>query len=105
MRTYEQWQGKFGSVGVVTVMYDDWTRDREVLIAERESLLSQVKELQEAGRKAAEGGVAAANELMTEFLSKTRAANWGVINQGLLDCDALLALLIRIDKALEERKK
>ena len=31
-----------------------------------------------------EGGGAAAEELMTEYVSKQRAAKWGVINKGLL---------------------
>ena len=53
-------------------------------------LRSEIEALREMGRKAAEGGKAAADELMTEFIGKKRAADWGIINEGLLACDALL---------------
>ena len=32
----------------------------------------------------------AANELMTEYVSKKRAANWGVINQAMVDASAAI---------------
>jgi hypothetical protein len=77
--------------------YAEDKRKAEQRIKELEGL---VRELREAGQKAAEGGKAAADELMYEGISKTRAANWGVINQGLLACDALLRLLPHADAAL-----
>ena len=45
--------------------------------------------------KALSGAMKAASELMTEFISKKRAANWGVINDGLCEAGRVLALLAR----------
>ena len=50
---------------------------------------ARVRELEEAGREM----MAAANELMTEFVSKRRAANWCVINDA----------MVRMGKALARR--
>jgi hypothetical protein len=41
-------------------------------------------------RRTLKGALAAADELMTEFISKRRAANWGVLNRGLYDAEVLL---------------
>ena len=38
-------------------------------------------------RKLLQGALAASDELMTEFVSKKRAANWGVINEGLYNAE------------------
>jgi len=66
--------------------------------ADRAALAAALRKAYEGGvrelaRKAAEGGEAAADELMTEFISKKRAANWGIINEGLLACGALIRAL------------
>lgn len=59
-----------------------------------------LREAREALEAAAKGGEAAADELMTEFISKKRAANWGIINGGLLACGTALRILPRLDAAL-----
>ncbi len=63
-----------------------------------------VRELRDAAQKAAEGGIAAADELMTEFISKKRAAKWDIINQGLLACDKLRVVVARATAALKRRE-
>ena len=72
--------------------------DRDKAEAARAALAAALRKAYEPGvrelaRKAAEGGEAAADELMTEFISKKRAANWGIINEGLLACGALIRAL------------
>jgi len=47
----------------------------------------RVRELEEAGREM----MTAANELMTEFVSRTRAAHWGLINDALVKMGNALA--------------
>lgn len=49
-------------------------------------------------RKIIKGALAAADELMSEFVSKKRAANWGVINDGLYNAE-------RMEKELKEIRK
>jgi hypothetical protein len=40
--------------------------------------------------EAVKGALAACNELMTEFISKRRAAKWDVINEGLMKAEAFV---------------
>lgn len=44
-------------------------------------------------RRGIKGALAAADELMAEFISKTRAANWGVLNSGLYEAERLASQL------------
>lgn len=48
---------------------------------------SEYQLLREEAEAAVKGAIAAANELMTEFVSKRRAADWGIINDGLLKAE------------------
>ena len=41
-------------------------------------------------RRTLKGALRASDELMTEFISKRRAANWGVLNNGLYNAEQLL---------------
>jgi len=41
-------------------------------------------------RRVLKGVLAASDEIMTEFISKKRAANWKVINDGLFNAEQML---------------
>ena len=85
-------------LGIPCKVLDDALARAEKAEAARAALAAALRKAYEPGvrelaRKAAEGGEAAADELMTEFISKKRAANWGIINEGLLACGALIRAL------------
>lgn len=42
-------------------------------------------------RRVLKGVIAAAGELMTEFVSKQRACNWGVANEGMYNAERMAA--------------
>ena len=69
--------------------------------AEHERAEQLEKELCES-RKAAKMAIAAMDELMTEFVSKKRAANWGIINEACMACQSQAADLA--DAPKEEPK-
>jgi len=56
------------------------TSSRLCIYCEREELKGKLMDAQRGCR----GALAAADELMTEFVSKKRAANWQIINDGLV---------------------
>jgi len=62
---------------------------RETLKAD----LARATRERDAARDACTKAHAACDELMTEFVSKKRAANWGVINEGMLACERQMAAL------------
>lgn len=73
--------------------------------AGRVDLLALLREARDALVAVAKGGKAVADELMAEFISKTRAANWGIINKGLIACDAALRTIMKLDAVLTEAPK
>lgn len=44
-------------------------------------------------QKVIQGAIDACNEVMTEFMSKKRAAHWDIINMGLYNAEQLNAVL------------
>jgi hypothetical protein len=49
-------------------------------------------------KRVLKGALAASDELMTELISKKRAASWGVINKGLYDAEQMIRELSTCEK-------
>jgi len=57
----------------------------------RRAHLAKLERELAAARAACAKAHAACDELMTEFVSKKRAADWGVINEGMMACEREMA--------------
>ncbi len=55
---------------------------------ERDDVLTAAKV-----QKILQGAMDACNELMTEFISKKRAAKWDIVNEGLYEAERMCAIL------------
>lgn len=52
--------------------------------------------------KVLRGVMAACDEIVAEFVSKKRAANWGIINKGLYEAEYLISRLEGLGATLKE---